>query len=366
MPDRELKDVYENFRKYPFSLQDFGYPMVGRDKEWAKIVQRIEQSLQKDGNEIIFIRGDYGMGKSFTLAGLYDKFSTISAYYVPKPMPLLSSEQTSKFAVDLANRLFEKIGREKIVKLTKRAKESWHGRISPRAEEIFSTLLSDDTKEVEQAFNMLTSPKLQPRHGQALIFGLQFILAHNKKRALLWLIDEFEYILTLGKTKLSQLAQTLRELYDRQTDFENDFGLKESVKIIFVYATSPAGWERLALTAEGKRAGLTGTAGVGVAAFHRRVPETHVIDLEPLNRASTHKLIETRMKNRDKTLIPVYKPFTEDFIDYIYQMSKGRPSEIVMLCDMIFLEAHAMELDKVDQKGAKAILQKLGLRAEPE
>jgi len=365
MPERSLKDVY-GFRKYPFSLQDFGYPMVGRDKEWKRIVQRIEQSLQKDGNEIIFIRGDYGMGKSFTLAGLYDEFSSRNEYYVLRPIPLLSSEQTSKFSVDLANRLFEKIGTEEIVRLTKRAKMSWHGRISPRADEIFSKILSIDKKEVEQAFSMLTSSKLQPRDGQALLFGLQFVLAHNKKRALLLLIDEFEYILTLGKTKLSQLAQTLRELYDRQSDFEKEFGHGESAKIIFVYATSPGGWERLEQTAAGKRAGLTGTAGIGVAPFHRRVLQTNIIDLEPLNKPSTHKLIETRMQYRDKKLIPVYIPFTEDFIDYIYQMSKGRPDEIVKLCDMIFLQAHVKKLMKVDQKSAKEILQELGLRAEPE
>jgi hypothetical protein len=197
---------------------------------------------------------------------------------------------------------------------------------------------------------------------------LQFILAQNKKRALLWLIDEFEYVLVLSKSKLSQLAQTLRELYDRQADFEKDYGTGESAKIIFVYATSPAGWERLALTAEGagKRAGLTGTAGVGVAPFHRRVPQANIIDLDPLTKANTLKLIEMRMKTRKSPLKPPYIPFTDDFIDYIYQMTKGRPSEIIMLCDMIFLEAHDKKLLEVDRKSAKEILLKLGLRAEPE
>jgi type II secretory pathway predicted ATPase ExeA len=369
MPDHlSVHDVYENFQKYPFSLQDFDYPMVGRDAEWDKIVQRVEQSLQKTGNEIIVIRGDYGMGKSFTLTKLYDQFSKRSEYFVPHKMLLLSAEQTSKFSVALANRLFENIGLQKVAHLTQRAKESWRGRISPRADEIFTALLSGDKEVAAQAFNMLANPKLQPRDGQALIFGLQFILAQNKKRALLWLIDEFEYVLVLSKSKLSQLAQTLRELYDRQADFEKDYGTGESAKIIFVYATSPAGWERLALTAEGagKRAGLTGTAGVGVAPFHRRVPQANIIDLDPLTKANTLKLIEMRMKTRKSPLKPPYIPFTDDFIDYIYQMTKGRPSEIIMLCDMIFLEAHDKKLLEVDRKSAKEILLKLGLRAEPE
>jgi hypothetical protein len=370
MSSLSLREVYEGFQKYPFAVQDFSYPMVGRNQEWTILVDRVEQSLRKAGNEIVVIRGDYGMGKSFTLAKLYDKFSSRNEYFVPKPISLLSSEQASRFAVDLANRLFERIGFDQMRELTRNAKESWRGKISPRASEIFSGLLSDDTKEAETAFNnSFLSPKLQIRDAQWLIFGLQFILASNRKRALLWLIDEFEYILVLSKPKLSQLTQTLRELYDRQTDFENEFGPNASAKIIFVFATSPSGWERLALTAEGAsmRAGLTGAAaGVGVAPFHRRVSPTHIVDIEPLSRVDTRKLIEARMKRRDRDVRPSYIPFTEDFITYIYEMSKGRPNEIVMLCDVIFLEAHAQKLKEVDQKRAKEILLKLRLRAEPE
>jgi predicted ATPase len=105
---------------------------------------------------------------------------------------------------------------------------------------------------------------------------------------------------------------------------------------------------------------------VGVAPFHRRVPQANIIDLDPLTKANTLKLIEMRMKTRKSPLKPPYIPFTDDFIDYIYQMTKGRPSEIIMLCDMIFLEAHDKKLLEVDRKSAKEILLKLGLRAEPE
>lgn len=367
MPSRSLHDVYESFPKYPFSLQDFTYPMVGRGKEWDRLVKRIEQSLQKTGNEILVVRGDYGMGKSFTLAQLHEHFAGSSEYFVPSPMPLMSAEQSSKFSVDLANRLFEKIGRDQVVKLVKRAKESWRGRVSPAADRIFSALLSNDAEDVTEALNTLLSPKLQTRDGQSLIFGLQFILASNKKGALLWLIDEFEYVLVLTKAKLSQLAQTLRELYDRQSEFEKQLGFGVSAKIIFVYATSPSGWERLESTAEGagKRAGLTGTAGVGVAPFHRRVSQANIIDLEPLSRSNTQRLIETRMENRDKKLMPVYIPFTDDFISYIYQLSKGRPDEIIKFCDIIFLEAQAQKLMEVNQERAREILKKLDLSTEP-
>jgi hypothetical protein len=369
MSNLSAREVYEGFKKYPFSVQDFSYQMVGRHEEWTNLVERVEQSLKKAGNEIIVIRGDYGMGKTFTLAKLYDKFSSRKEYFVPRPMSLLSSEQASRFAVDLAIRLFERIGFDQIRELTEHAKESWRGKISPRGDEMFSALLVDNLEEAKSAFNRtFLNPSLQIRDAQWLIFGLQFILASNRKRAFLWLIDEFEYVLVLSKPKLSQLAQTLRELYDHQTEFENEFGPNASAKIIFVFATSPSGWQRLALVAEGAgmRAGLTGTAGVGVAPFHRRVSPTHIIDIDPLSRADTRKLIEVRMKSREKDVKPPYIPFTEDFITYIYEMSKGRPNELVMLCDVIFLEAQAQKLSAVDQKRAKDILLKLGLRAEPE
>lgn len=369
MPSSSLRDVYESFKKYPFAVQDFTYPMVGRVREWNGLVERIEQSLQKAGNEIIVVRGDYGMGKSYTLTKLYDEFSSQEKYFVPKRMALLSSEQSSKFAADLANRLFEGIGFEQMRQLAENAKGSWHGKVPPKADDMLSLLVSGDLKEARTAFtNFFLSQNLQNRDAQSLIFGLQFILPKNRKRALLWLIDEFEYLLVLSKTKLSQLAQTLRELFDRQTDFEKEYGQGESAKIIFVFATSPSGWDKLAMTAEGAsmRAGLRGTAGVGVAPFHRRVSSANIIDLEPLSKAETKKLIEVRMKRQDKSLQPPYIPFTDDFIAYVYQMSKGRPNEIVMLCDVIFLQAHALNLPEVNQHRAEEILQKLGLRSEPE
>lgn len=363
----DIRDIYGSFKKYPFGLQDFSYPIVGRDTTWSRIVERIDQSPQKSGNEIIVIRGDYGLGKSFTLAKVYELFSARREYFVPKPMSLLSPEQTSKFSVDWANRLYERIEQDQLVKWAKHANHNWHGHISPKADDLFSALLSKDVDEVVGAYQAFMNPKIQPRDGQNLIFGLQFLLAKNGKRALLWLIDEFEYILVLGKAQLSRLSQSLRELYDRQTDFENEIP-GETSKIIFVLATSPAGWERLELTAEGssKRAGLTGTAGVGVAPFHRRVSAANIIDLDPLSKASTRKLIEIRMDNRDKAMMPVYIPFTSDFIDYIYQMSKGRPSQIIMLCDVIFLEASKRKLTEVDRECAKEILKTLNLKAEPD
>lgn len=368
MVTSSITDLYVDFKKYPFAVQDFSYSMVGRDEEWKLLVERIEQSPRKDGNEIVVVRGDYGMGKSFTLAKLYDKFSSRKDYFVPKPIALLSSEQSSKFAVDLANRLFERLGFEDLRRLTQNA-NALAETIPPRAATMFSRLTDQDLERAQASFSdVFLNPRLQNRDAQWLVFGLQFVLAANGKRALLWLIDEFEYVLVLSKSKLSQLAQTLRELYDRQTDFENEFGPRQSAKIIFVFATSPSGWERLEKNAEGAtmRAGLSGTAGVGVAPFHRRVSPANIVDLGPLSKVDTRKLIEIRMKSREKNLRPPYIPFTDDFIAYVYAMSKGRPNEIVMLCDIIFLEAHKRKLKEVNESRAKEILLALGLRSEPE
>lgn len=367
-PTRSLNDTYRRFTKYPFGLQDFSYPMVGRAKEWSKLESRINDSLAKSGNEILVIRGDYGMGKSFTLARVRDEYSKKPGIYVPAPMSLLSAEQTSKFSVDLSNRLFERIGLREIKRLARRSQSMLVDKITTRAREIFGRLASTDAGEAESAFQEATSLKLQTRDGQALIFGLQFALANDRKRALLWLIDEFEYILVLSKPKLSQLAQTLRELYDRQSDFEKEYGTGTSAKIIFILATSPTGWERLATTAEGSgmRAGLSGTAGVGVAPFHRRVSSSNIINLGPLSRRETRQLIEARMNSRDKAVDPVYIPFTDDYISYVYLLTKGRPDEIVKYCDIVFLEAQRLGLMEVDEQAARKILLELGIRDKPE
>lgn len=101
------------------------------------------------------------------------------------------------------------------------------------------------------------------------------------------------------------------------------------------------------------RAALTETVGVRVVPFHRRISPANITDLGPLSKVDTRKIIEVRMKSREKNLKPACIPFTDDFIAYVYGMSKGRPNEIVMLCDIIFLEAQKRKLKEVDQKRAK-------------
>jgi len=339
---------------------DYKVRMAGRATEWAGIQRRVEQALSRRGNDIIVILGDYGMGKTYTLWQMHEHYKGGDDLCVAKPIPLLSSESTSRFAADLIGRTLRLgIGYDQVIELVRQAEDSWQECVgNPAVLDLFRNLASEDSTTRDGAIDSLSKNR-DNMVAQEALFAFQFVLAAAGRRALLWLVDEFEYIMILTSTKVSQLVNTLRDVYDHQPEVELRYAAGSSAKIILILSGSPAGWERLQeLTRDTARK----TGGAGVVPFAQRISRTSIITLAPLNREGCRDLIAWRLaKSRTEEVAgePLI-PYDEDFVDFVLKVAQGVPRRILDYATVVLLGALGEELPRITVDAARSILKQEG------
>ncbi len=354
----EKLDSLYYLKRDPFSLQDYRIEMAGREAEWHQILTRVEQAMHRSGNDIIVILGDYGMGKTYTLWQMHEHFKNFPELWVIEPIPLLSSESISRFAVDLVGRTLQRIGYTQVIDLIKEAGNTWQEYVdNPLVLDMLCDLTSDESKVRDRALDRLMKNR-DNLIAQGVLFAFQFILAATGRQGFLWLIDEFEYIMVLSPAKVTQLINTIRDIYDRQAEFEMRYGLGKSAKIIFTFASSPAGWDRLTkLTQDAMRK----TGGAGVAPFAQRILSTSMISLAPLDINGCHQLIARRLaKNRSRLAEGPLIPYDEDFAKFVFELTTGVPRKILEFTTVVLMGALEQDLPRITVDVARSILEKEG------
>jgi hypothetical protein len=58
-------------------------------------------------------------------------------------------------------------------------------------------------------------------------------------------------------------------------------------------------------------------------------------------------------------------PFTNEYVDYVYQLSQGLPRAIIEICGVVIAEAAQRKLKRIDRDGARGILRDLLISYEP-
>lgn len=354
----------EKLAQYSLKIDPFGpdyhVPMAGRAAEWDAIQERVAQALSRRGNDTIVILGDYGMGKTYTLWQMRERYESVEGLCVTHPIALLSSETTSRFAADLIGRTLRLgIGYDQIIDLIREADDAWQDSVhNPIVLGLLRDLASEDPTTRDRAIDRLARNK-DNLVAQETLFALQFVLAGAGRRALLWLVDEFEYIMILTPTKVSQLVNTLRDIYDHQPEVELRYGAGRSAKIILTLCSSPAGWELLQkLTRDVVRK----TGGAGVVPFAQRIAAANVITLAPLNREGCRDLIAWRLaKNRTQEVPgePLI-PYDEGFVDLVLEVAQGVPRRILRYSTVVLLGALEQGLERITVDAARSILEEEG------
>ena len=354
----------EKLARYKLKSDPFGpdleVRMAGRAAEWGAIQSRVEQALYRGGNDIIVVLGDYGMGKTYTLWQMYEHYKAMDDLCVTRPISLLSSETTSRFAADLIGRtLRQGIGYDRVIATVREAEDSWEQTVdNPAVLDLLRDLAGEDRAASDKASRQLTKNK-DNLVAQDTLFAFQFALAAAGRRALLWLVDEFEYIMILTPAKVSQLVNTLRDIHDHQPAAELRYGGGSSAKIILTLVSSPAGWELLQkLTRDAVRK----TGGAGVVPFRQRILDTSVITLAPLDRQGCHDLIAWRLaKNRtgDVPGEPLI-PYEEGFVDLVLDSAQGVPRRILAHATVVLLGALEQTLPRITVDAARSILKQEG------
>lgn len=365
---------------------------IDREEElesWKKIIGQAT-SLKK--NYIIFIVGSYGRGKTLSLLRIIDeaeKYKEILPIFLN-----FKGEEKSKPGIDFIFRIFKGIDFDKLSnkKSTKELieaidtipkdfaetktilKKIYFGKINTS-----SILFSDDLtiqtsqkrSEISKLALFFFRGEIKPSASQLKELGilrkiesvdvakeyLAAILILIRKlgyNTLLLAIDEFEYLFGLvPKSQHSIYIGLLRGLYDFPMGVTEVGNL---ANLVFFISISESGWNSLKELENRER-----FIGGPTVPLLDRADATTILGV--FDKSQTHDLIKMRLKyNRikgkfeDEPLIP----FTEDFVDFIYEKTEGEPRAIIVRCGHVLDAGRAERIPLLNKEFAQRLLEERG------
>jgi hypothetical protein len=359
---------------FPFdSKVDLFAPMAGRAKEkktWEKIVN---QRVGQRGNSFNFIVGDYGMGKSFSLFKIFEDIKTTNQKVMPVFLTLLPEDSVRKFGLVFVQRIFSQFELKEIRQILsplKKKELDFLIQLLPEPGKIF--LLIKQGNELAYIFlrgdRNLTAKEMKELgitrkldstdRAKEYLLSFLYLMKAAGLDTLLLAVDEVEYIFSQMKgAKIALAINTLRGIYDLQQSNYKAVEMGNVANMIFFFGISEDGWRRLNELQKRER-----SQGGPIQPFMDRKGD--VITLEPLNQKETKSLIELRLKYdrlkgalKDKPLIP----FTDDFVAYVYKLTKGRPRTIVDRCDKVLREGLEQKIKLLTVNFASKVYESYGL-----
>jgi len=371
--DSFLKSKYR-LKRDPFASRvDLTAPMADRKDEQRRWAEVIDRRKGLSGNSLNFIVGDYGLGKSYTLYQIGEQFKRdkeILRLY----LKFLPEDTVQRFGLDFIMRIFRGLQPKSIPARLPKGSFDKVATLFPDIAIVLEKYLSDD--ELAIAFlrgdRPLTTTELRnlgarrklasTEVAKDYLLALLYLLRRARILTLLLLVDEVEYVFSqMTGAKIANVFNTLRDLYDLpQSPQALEFG-QPLANIVFFFGISRAGWTRLNDLEKREQ-----RRGGPFQPFLDRKEE--IIELQPLDLVEASVLIELRLhRDRvkgvvlDKPLIP----YTEDFVEYIYRLTRGNPRHIVERCDLVLLDGLRDMVPELTKAYAKQVLELHGLLAEP-
>ncbi len=370
------------FTAQPFDLGRFDTQRIGRESEWERLLALVEEARTSRSQITGVLLGTYGAGKSFLLWKLAESFrqSKKAKVICSAPVRLIEPEQKRDFIKNLVIRIFKR-GFEIERDLIPAIEGIKHTDIdcSDHLRAYVKLVVALGAKKDTAARRVMTGARVMKREAEAAGFGevlqiktndeaisllqaLQLVLAAAGVEVLVLPVDEVEYVEALPAGARVSVLDSLKHLWDQQVDLFAK-GVKAARPLMLLSAT-PTFWHNAtAQTGDVRRA----TGGVGVAPFIARIKKTDVIEMDPdlgakeAKRLITNRMTEARGGNTREPLIP----FTDDYVDYVYELSQGLPRTIIEICAVVLTEAARRDLKSVDRKVAKQILRELLISYEP-
>jgi len=371
--DSFLKSKYR-LKRDPFASRvDLTAPMADRKDEQRRWAEVIDRRKGLSGNSLNFIVGDYGLGKSYTLYQIGEQFKRdkeILRLY----LKFLPEDTVQRFGLDFIMRIFRGLQPKSIPARLPKGSFDKVATLFPDIAIVLEKYLSDD--ELAIAFlrgdRPLTTTELRnlgarrklasTEVAKDYLLALLYLLRRARILTLLLLVDEVEYVFSqMTGAKIANVFNTLRDLYDLpQSPQALEFG-QPLANIVFFFGISRAGWTRLNDLEKREQ-----RRGGPFQPFLDRKEE--IIELQPLDLVEASELIELRLRRdrvkgvvMDKPLIP----YTEDFAEYIYRLTRGNPRHIVERCDLVLLDGLRAMVPELTKAYAKQVLELHGLLAEP-
>lgn len=372
------------FSKYrlkdnPFDIFSYKHEMANRMKEWDSLNKALVSSFRGKGPRFLVLLGDYGMGKTYTLEHVHrwvveerpDVFVAYGNVLASERLAIQESEpKWGKFGIDLVTRIFDSIGRERLVEVSAKVKlEKFKSKFVKVFEELRDRneiafkyvtgqkLWAKDFKELDVDSAIIDSPT-----SLELLFDFLRVIKLGGYSNFLLLLDEFEYITAVyGETSITKILNTFRQIFDDFGNYEIKYS-GQIAKPVFLFAVSPGGWDRLE---ELQKASIRKTGGGGIAPFMRRIRESDKILLGPFSREDSLELVKMRLSEaRVGKVEEALLPFTKGCIEYVHEVSFYKPGDVIKYCGILLEDALEEGLEKIDQNDAQRILQKYGIYAK--
>lgn len=345
---------------------------VDRETQFKKWTQVISNSVSSNKNYIVFIIGDYGRGKTLSLLKIVvesRKHGEILPIYLN-----FKGEERSKPGLDFIFRIFKSIDFQQLqkharTKHLRQAIESLSDDLS-EVKTVLSTIYSEQKKgELALYFlrGELTPTQSQLKELQVLrkiqtidvakeyLAGILGFIKRLGYTTLLLAVDEFEYLFSLvPRTQHNIYLALLRGLYDFPLGVSKE--VDDIANTAFFIAVSEDGWRNLK-EMEKKEAAVGGPIQ---PLLDRADAET---TLGAFSKKQTRELVEKRLsydRIRGKYVNKPLIPFTEDFVDFIYQETRGEPRTIIARCGQVLDVGLAERVSLLDREFARKSLVKRG------
>ena len=345
---------------------------VDREKELKKWKRMIKTALETPNiNYLVFIIGDYGMGKTLSLQKiLHDEEKNKKTFGIY--VHFKSEEKVKKPGLDFLQKIFRGVDFDKI-KIKKqdlRILEDVYNDPYIVFRKIFFSRDKYEKLLMQEFIRGTRSLSIKEMRQNGIIKKIEdmdtlreyfisflHILYKSGYKTFIIGVDEFEYLFSLvSKSSQSIYLALLRRIKDLHLDVPNQLEDK-IVNIVLFIATSEEGYRRLKELREVEK-----STGGPIQPLFDRVDETTF--LKPLNKLDTRKLIEKRLSlnriSRKYEKDPLI-PFSEDFVEYIWKLTEGNPREIIKRCDYVLEEGLARKVKRLNKAFARAVFKEKGL-----
>lgn len=371
--DAFLKSKYR-LKRDPFASRvDLTAPMADRKDEQRRWTEVIDRRKGLSGNSLNFIVGDYGLGKSYTLYQIGEQFKQ-DKEILPLYLKFLPEDTVQRFGLDFIMRMFRGLQPKSISGRLAKGSLDKVATVFPDIAIVLEKYLCDD--ELATAFlrgdRPLTTTELRnlgarrklasTEVAKDYLLALLYLLKRARILTLLLLVDEVEYVFSqMTGAKIANVFNALRDLYDLpQSPKALEFG-QPLANIVFFFGISRAGWKGLKDLEKREH-----RRGGPIQPFLDRKEE--IIELQPLDLVEASELIELRLRrDRVKGGVLINKPlipYTKDFVEYVYRLTRGNPRHVVERCDLVLLDGLRDMVPELTTVYARQVFEAHGLLAE--
>ena len=395
MNDKFLKKYYglkksaiDDFRRKAAAKEELKF-WTNRDKELKKWMEILKQSVKIKQNFIVFIIGTYGRGKTLSLLKVKEEAKKNFSKEIFPVYLNFKGEEKSKPGLDFIFRIFKSIDFDKLVenrndteikeaidKIPDDFNETknllrniYSNKLKTEGTLIDST--STKTEKSQRALYLLRG-EIKPTASQLKELGimrkiqnidiakehLTTILCFMKNlgyKSLLLAIDEFEYLFSLvSKSQYSIYLALLRGLYDFPIGL--NINSDKVANLVFFIGISEDGWNKLQ-EIEKKEI----SQGGPTRPLMRRVDvKTTLTNFDIKDAEELIKKVLSYNRVKKKFAKDPLIPFTQDFVDYICELTKGLPSAIKVRCAEVLDAGLADRVPRITREYAQKVLEERG------